>query len=176
MKVIFLDIDGVLNTIRHNGKMGKVGGHVLDTSRGTVHPYNFDCEAIQNLNHVTDTTGAKIVISSNWRYSFGTRSDLDVLRGYFKYCGVKGEIISRTPMPHEMDESLIVEAIPRGLEIQYWLDRNSRGNWTVDGFVIVDDNADMDHLMDKLVRTDPVCGITEKDAKSMIEQLNQPLT
>ncbi len=173
MKVVFLDIDGVLNTMRKD--VEKKAMYSLPTRRGTIHPYPLDCEAIKHLNTATEATGAKIVISSNWRYAFSSREDLKTLADYLKFCGMTGEVIGRTPMPHEMDESLIVESIPRGMEIQHWIDRNSRGNWIVDGFVIVDDNQDMAFLMHKLVITDPIVGITEANAKAMIEQLNASL-
>ncbi len=53
MKVIFLDIDGVLNTY---------------STRTTVAGYNFvEDHLIQMLKQLVERTGAKLVLSSTWR-------------------------------------------------------------------------------------------------------------
>lgn len=53
MKILFLDIDGVMN------------GHNVDprVQCGEIHPYR-----VKLLNIVLEKTGAKIVLSSAWRY------------------------------------------------------------------------------------------------------------
>lgn len=55
MKVLFLDIDGVLNN-----------APLLERLR---HWDVFEPESIKQLNRVLETTGAMIVISSSWRYA-----------------------------------------------------------------------------------------------------------
>ena len=61
--VIFLDIDGVLNTkwwytqMHRNTPKDKYG-------------YTFDPRSVANLKKILDETGADIVISSSWK-SFG---------------------------------------------------------------------------------------------------------
>lgn len=55
-KIIFLDIDGVLNTILTWGK------RPLNES--------IDPERVQRIKNLCDETGAKIVISSTWRKLF----------------------------------------------------------------------------------------------------------
>ena len=54
MKVIFLDLDGVLN------------------SKQTPNPRNFpfilDNALLERLKHLLQLTGAQVVLSSNWRY------------------------------------------------------------------------------------------------------------
>ena len=54
MKIIFLDIDGVLNVIPQG----------RDEYGAIFHP-----EFVANLKHIIDKTGAKLVISSTWRMS-----------------------------------------------------------------------------------------------------------
>ena len=54
MKVIFLDIDGVLNVISQ--------GH---DEYGSLFHKHFE----DNLRYIIEQTGAKIVISSTWRMS-----------------------------------------------------------------------------------------------------------
>ncbi len=55
MRVIFLDIDGVLNNSKH-----------MALHRGQIDPQNIAC-----LNHLVEATGAKIVLSSSWRSYVG---------------------------------------------------------------------------------------------------------
>ena len=54
-KVIFLDIDGVLNDEGDEREKGVV-----------IEPY-----FVQNLFQIVDKTGAEIILSSSWRYSYG---------------------------------------------------------------------------------------------------------
>ena len=55
IKVIFLDVDGVLNSDR--------------TVRKTQGGYTFvDNRQMKNLKHIINMTGAKVVLSSDWRY------------------------------------------------------------------------------------------------------------
>ena len=59
--------------------------------------------------------------------------------------------------------------VRRGLEIQKWLDDNPQGENVV--FVILDDDSDMEHLMDRLVQTDHEFGLTQEDAGKAILML-----
>jgi len=178
MKVVFLDIDGVLNTattlpLREN--LIKLGGIVVGFNQ-------LDKNAIAQLNRVTDTTGAKIVISSSWRIGCSTPEKFKVLCEYLKQQGVAGEIISRTPTDQEYAANLgkpgsygtgpgqIYFGYCRGKEIQMWLDQQFL---PIESFVIVDDNSDMEHLTNKLVMTEFEVGIVEQDADRMIEILNR---
>lgn len=74
MKVIFLDIDGVLINMRY-------------ASRNTADPLCVDI-----LNKITDRTGAKIVVSSSWKH-YG----LPKITLILKQWGVTGDIIGITP-------------------------------------------------------------------------------
>jgi hypothetical protein len=180
MKVVFLDIDGVLNIgdttflpevyVMADLEKGeqKVGFNVLSAS------------CISQLNRVTETTGAKIVISSSWRCGLPTPKGMRLLATYLKSCGVTGDIISRTPIYPEYaaemakegkSSTIIALAWARGKEIQLWLDKH-----LVDSFVIVDDMSDMEHLTPFLVQTNFEDGITKEVSDKMIEVLNAPPT
>lgn len=58
MKVIFLDIDGVLNS-----------QHYFETRNDSKN--DIDDSKLPLLKQIVDSTGAKIVLSSSWRYGFG---------------------------------------------------------------------------------------------------------
>lgn len=73
MKIIFLDIDDVLN-IKWKPKWDKL--------------------AVSNLNEIIKNTGAKIVITSTWRIAY----DLLKLKDIFEKQGIVGDVISTTPI------------------------------------------------------------------------------
>lgn len=64
LKILFLDVDGVLNNEQY------ITDHRTD-------PYPLDIQKISLVNQIKQKTGCYIVISSLWRYS---REALDVLR------------------------------------------------------------------------------------------------
>lgn len=94
MKVIFLDIDGVLTTERTKYRVGDV-----------------DCVA--QLNRITEATGADIVISSSWRHD---PEIANVLAAW----GVRGKVVGITPNLSVWMKGIRV-ARERGDEIYRWL-------------------------------------------------------
>ena len=73
MKIIFLDFDGVMDTAYYDHVLAKEGKPGND-KYGTI----FDPYCVQNLKRIIDETGAKIVVSSSWKYDMS-------------YGGVKGQ-------------------------------------------------------------------------------------
>jgi hypothetical protein len=96
MKVLFLDIDGVLNNF-HQRNFGE-----------TYSPPA--CDALNSI--IKRTPGLKIVISSAWR-RWGTKYMRDVLK--------KNGIIDAETIVIDCTGD---EHGPRGDQIQFWLDRN----------------------------------------------------
>jgi hypothetical protein len=92
--VLFLDIDGVLNSDRYRYLQ----------PIGTLEIEMFDPAAVATLNAITARWGLKIVVSSSWR----TMPDLPRL---LRAKGVEAAIIGSTPSC----------AGPRGREIGQWL-------------------------------------------------------
>jgi hypothetical protein len=148
IKIIFLDFDGVLNP-----PGGVIRGNPQDLTRPKMGP-----EAIANLNYIIKSTGAKVVVSSTWR-----RVGVNFLQAALNNNGFHGEIISTTPF---------VNRHHRGGEIRQWF-LYTHITQEVDSFVILDDDDDMDPLMDHLVQTDPLQGLTRTDAERAIEILNR---
>lgn len=70
MKVLFLDIDCVIN---------------LDLG--------WCSESIETLHSIIEQTNAKVVISSDWKYEY----TIDVLQNIFINAGIKAEIFDYTP-------------------------------------------------------------------------------
>lgn len=132
MKVIFLDIDGVLNVIPQG----------FD-DYGAIFHHHF----IDNLKRIIDETDAVIVISSSWRMD-----GIDAMKNMWSDRNYPGEVIDITPHCNILiNEGLFsfFDEVARGDEIQYWLDRND-----VENYVILDDDTDMlDSQMHNFVRT-----------------------
>ena len=153
MKVVFLDFDGPLIPIMSHENRRGLGEKAWP-------------RCVTALNRITDVTGAKIVISSIWRLS-GMGDCVTHLRNW----GVTGEVIGTTPRYLEDEwkgEKKILVAVPRGREIQAWLDEHP----DVESFVILDDDKDMEHLMPFLIHTPFEIGLTDEDADSAIMRLN----
>jgi hypothetical protein len=150
MRVVFLDFDGPIIPIQSH-----------ENKRGLMEKAWPPC--ITALNRITDATGAKIVISSSWRW--GGKPDAKMLLALW---GATGEVIGITPILEtawKPDNKLWV-GIPRGREIAAWLAAN-----TVESFVIIDDDKDMEHLLPHLLHTPFEIGLTEADADRAIQML-----
>lgn len=150
MKVIFLDIDGVLvNRTSFTLPRLKLEEHAL-----SYHTADPQCIAL--LNRIVAETGARVVVSSVWR-GLGMKR----IKGILKAWNADVQIIGLT--------AEIRDAI-RGVEIQAWLDAQT----DVESFVILDDDSDMGQLKHRLVETEAMLGLTEADADRAIAILNAP--
>lgn len=130
MKVIFLDIDGVLNSTHWYIKNHK--RHPERCRADTAINPRF----VKNLRKIVRKTGAVIVLSATAR--FGIKNDLNhYFRRIFKQYGL--EIYGYTPRI----------GMERGIDIQEWLNHNLN----VTNIVILDDDSDMCHLKEYLVKT-----------------------
>lgn len=131
MKIIFLDIDGVLN----HEKFYKERFEKRYEEGSMSYPYSeIDPECVKNLNQLIKDTGAKVVISSTWRHS-GLKYCEDAL----KFHGFEGEIIDTTP-------SSRCGMCVRGNEILKWIQdhKDLVGEYyNFTEYVILDDDSDM---------------------------------
>lgn len=149
MKVLFLDIDGVLNS-RHYWETLRKQGIEFDNSA-------LDPACIKRIQHVCDTTGALIVISSSWRILF----TLDELREKLSGDGLSTPIIGVTPRA--------IGNKRRGWEINRWLTDNK--DRLITHYAIVDDNSDMSPIGSHLVQTSWNTGIQDKHVEKLIKLL-----
>jgi hypothetical protein len=149
-KIIFLDIDGVLRT--HKSDLEWSNKLTTPIFKGVDRL--FDKTLVDNLNEVIYLTGAKIVITSNWRIYLS----LEELQRIFKERGVIGEVIGKTGLGHLKGGSPIPIG-NRGLEIQDWLDRNP-----VRKFIIIDDQvSDIINIFPswRIIKVNPQVGFIE---------------
>lgn len=150
MHVVFLDIDGVLNSGKHFMDMEgepRSHGRLGDEQYAK---YMLDPEAVARLNRIFDATKAVAVISSSWRIAHS----LPAISWMLRYRGFTGKVIGATP----------VSSGQRGDEIQEWLDLVP-----VESFVILDDDSDMQHLRPFLVKTSFPYGLLDEHVDLAIE-------
>ena len=151
MKVIFLDIDGVLNSDEYVDRVKKSDIQGIER--------DIDIEKVKLLKRAIDETGAKVVLSSSWRYTKNARYLKELLANY-------GIGVDSTPYIQDK----------RGLEIKKWLSENQG----VEDFLIIDDeifDSFDEELMKKLVKISNGNGrslgegLLPKDVNEIIERL-----
>ena len=164
-KVVFLDIDGVLNTKWWYTQMDR------NTPRDK-YGYAFDPKAVANLRKVVDETEACIVISSSWKCM-----GLSQMEDMWDERNLPGKVVGITP--NSVSDELLVDTDIdsmelfhiRGEEIKEWLTKHGKH---VSHYVIIDD---MDNMLPEqqshFVQTNPEVGITEDDANKAIVILNK---
>ena len=150
MKIIFLDIDGVLNCEKayRSGECNYVKWNWDDGTED--HHQSFCSWSKELLNKLIDETDAKIVISSTWR-----SSGIEFMKKVWELEGMHGEIIGITP---SFRGDINGYTIPRGCEIDYYLEHDLKFNhinWDksvqqeyiertgVENYIIIDDDSDM---------------------------------
>ena len=176
MKVLFLDIDGVLNSenwfayriycVKNN--MVNILMNFVDTDdRNIKHKLTMlDDRAIANLNRIIEETGCKVVLSSSWRSSI--ESENIFTQNLLKLKGFKYEFYDVTPRLWFSDFS-----IRRGEEIKFWLDKESEKH-EIESFVILDDDSDiLPEQMNNCIHVDGHVGLTDRDVLTAIEILNK---
>jgi len=150
MNIVFLDIDGVLNSELYFEKLHKARTEAEHTDVWGEYPYSeMDERAVEMLNSLAKD--CKFVISSCWRGMINPTCE-EVLRSK----GFVGEIIGQTE--HLPDWTV------RGNEVSKWIG-DKRGElklpYPLESYVIIDD--DNDFLMEQqphLFQTDAYCGLT----------------
>lgn len=175
MKIIFLDFDGVLNSEEF---MIEADLWEIEDPATMVNE-----KAVEKLNKIIMETGAKVVISSSWRYYLSLEKIIEILNGK----NFIGEVIGKTrnpwinsqhlkhiePKEFDKDHYHKFRGVysNRGHEIQDWLDTNK--NLSVEKIVILDDNRDMEHLIPNLVQTTWLCGMNDLHVEKAIKMLNE---
>jgi len=183
LKIIFLDIDGVLNSDE------SLMYHINNKNHETLYdaPY---IEHVKNLMHIINSTGAKLVLSSTWRGSWHLTHLEMLLTLLCPKCNF--EFVGLTPRFFGKE---------RGEEIKFWLDlvkkddikfqdrtseyksnymvgyswrkeRDKSFVFDVKSFVILDDDCDMSGLEDNFVHINNKTGLTFEDAEMAIKILN----
>lgn len=155
MKVIFLDVDGVLN-------------FAFTEARAPSGCLGVASQPLKNLRKIVQETGARIVLNSTWRreWEFDEEAcgkDALYLIGRLKRFGL--HIIDKTEYLMGMTEK-------RGQAVTEWLARHPH----VDQWIVLDDDIFPDYesngVLPHLIQTNFYTGgLTEKHVQQCIDQL-----
>ena len=144
MKVLFLDIDGVLNSQRSCVAFNGYPHEVTETL------HQFDIVALNLIRRVCAVTGCKVVLSSSWRYGKELKD----------FENLNLPMIDFTPRGTGYRI--------RGGEIKEWLEDHPE----VTHYAIVDDNSDMlEEQLPNFVKTQLEDGLSWNNFKQLIEIL-----
>jgi len=172
MKVIFLDVEGVLNTRETYERAYRLYGHT------TMIDLELDMFRLGYLKQIIDETDAKIVLSSSFRHFFVKENDKVLptsLKGKRLYDNFKRyglEIYDTTPITMGNREEQIKE---------WLLNRDD-----VESFVIIDDDVNnFDELYSNLIQTSTMrrnyltsfmkesIGLCERHIPEVVDRLNK---
>jgi hypothetical protein len=167
MKILFLDIDGVLNCTEVDDKKPFADERM----------YGLNPELVKNLKKVVDATGCKIVVSSSWRHI----NDYAPFRPKCRWRGVLANMLGYEPLGLFIGDTPKSSSGKRGEEILEWLE--SAVDYpsglpllsSPQKICVVDDEiSDITPYIDEkyVVKTDMRNGLTESDADRIIGILN----
>lgn len=150
MNIIFLDVDGVLNSLEH----------LIEVYNQTGKPhsginYPFDERCMLNLKKLVEETNSFIVVTSTWRKNEDEKERLlEELRKY----DLEKYVIGYTK-----------DLGNRILEIKEYL--KSIGKKV--NFVILDDSIYLEDMVQYLIATNAYFGLREEDVKEAILRLSK---
>lgn len=162
MKVLFLDIDGVLNCMYPTPSPDH---EWVDLEEWR---YGLNPMLVARLRYVIGNTNCKIVVSSSWRHH----------KWYAPYQPDRNWRDVLAEQLHRPWDEVCAGETPadpsgqRGIEIKQWLDEHVG----VDAWCVVDDEiVDIEPYIDSshIVKTDMSLGLTKEDATRIIEALNK---
>lgn len=150
MKIIFLDVDGVINSEDY-------AVYRYETKQFNKDQF-IDERAVAFLNYLIDQTGAKVVLSSSWRNDVPRTLEM-MRRNGFQY-----DFFDFTPY---------LESCHRGSEIQAWIDNYEKDHEPLESYVIIDDDNDiLDGQEKNFVQCNFIHGLTSVDCYKAIGILN----
>ena len=158
-RILFLDIDGVLNSGPYFREWYNIAREPEDTqpARFAFDASKIDPLAVERVNRIVEATGAKVVICSSWRHYH----PLSRLRQILRARGFAGSVIGVTPA--------ICDA-QRGAECAAWLATHRRAAWS---FAALDDDCDYQPMMGRLVKTGRK-GLLDRHVRAAIKLLQTP--
>ena len=165
MKIIFLDIDGVLATNKEFATNRTKFREKYLWAKELRVPYRFNEGCVEVFNEILDLTDSEIVISSDWRFHW----DLDELDKIFKANGVKkspifGTIKNKRKMSSDLEDD-------RVYQINEWVKFNKPEKW------IAIDDMNLSSLGSNFFRTKDSEGLKQSGLKDkIIKILNDEYT
>lgn len=163
MKIIFLDVDGVLNSeddLMIYREKNNINHCILYEE--------VEDRPLKLLKEIVDKTSAKIVVSSSWRIGC-IRSGRESVFGSGLYTKLESRLKDWGMSIYDITPSLS-SGTKRGDEIREWLSKNP-----TDNFIILDDDSDMCEFLntEHFIKTTYKHGLTEGLKDRAIEVLSR---
>ena len=146
-KVLFLDVDGVLNNGVWASEMYEQGVRVYDD-------HILEERALDLLKRILYATDARVVISSSWR------NDIEAYRK------LKDQLFNHGVWTFGRTGGGDTD---RGEDIRLYLEQHP----SIEHFAILDDDNDVGEYADHLIQTDPDKGLTGAETLRCIRLLNE---
>ena len=152
MKILFLDMDGVMNNYRYNSYWCKMFGRGVSDC--------IDPLCMLQLNRIIDVTGCDVVISSSWRRWLRDGFDLAAFEMLLSTHGFCGKVVGatstrRVAAPGETERSKEIR--------QYLLD-----NPSITAYAVLDDDTEP---IENFVHVNNDVGLSFQDAEKAIRLL-----
>ena len=158
MKVVFLDVDGVINSLQF-----------CEKNKDEM----IDRQGVALLKKLIEQTGAVIVMSSGWRLWFGDNMEPQMGDSQYLYnilieFGI--ELYDKTPdFSTEDIRTKRTFSHVKAKEISEWL----KDKKNIESFIVLDDlDLKNEQINAHLVRIDGKIGITNDDVECAIKMLN----
>lgn len=161
-RVIFLDIDGVLNSNFWNNQ------HQKEISDGTL----VDEEKVELLALLVKRTNAKIILHSGWRFWFDSklqplRTETKRLIALLKKYGLQIDGLTPDLTTEEIRKNKKFSLV-KADEILFWL----KAHKDITEWVVLDDlDLHNDQIALRQVKPDPVTGLTLDNVNQAVEML-----
>lgn len=156
-RVLFLDIDGVLNS----DESFTIYRAELKAKNKRWDPMHVSKELVSRLSRLLDALpDVEVVISSAWRHYMS----VEEIRSFLSRNGLKRHdaIVGETPK-FSLDR--------RGEEIERWIEMNC-GTLSGLTFAVVDDNS-VGQMSYRCVYTNDIVGLTDADVDALIDMLEE---
>ena len=150
-RIIFLDVDGVLNSINKLIEVYKLTG-----KPHSCYDYPFDDNCLEYLKYIVEETDSYLVITSTWRKD---EEGIEILLNKLREFDLDKRVIGYTP----------ILGTKRFYEIKEYLDTlNEEVN-----FIILDDDSDMLEFSKNLIKTTTQVGLTKEQSEQAILKLKR---
>lgn len=152
--LLFLDIDGVINN-RWSMRQKARGAF-----NGISFPSTLNHNSIKRCNRLVEEGQFDVVLCSTWGHW-----PLEAVSGYLQSRGCTFPLIGSAYGHFYMEDKK--RWARRGDQIQRWLDEHQETR----PFIILDDDCDMEHLRDRLIRTDHERGLRFGDVQRALQKI-----
>lgn len=165
MKLVFVDIDGVLNSEDWFDLVEFYFGKSSFSQKKVDDIYRIDPRAVQRLSSFLSNRSDSIhlILSSNWRRE-RTLEHVNIL---LNMLGFDHSLISTTPV--------LMSPMRRVDEICRIVKHYLENGFSVESFAILEDHEPMYQFEKCTVRTDPQLGLVDSDLESLENILNSPI-